>query len=153
MFYPQRYLNDDSLPDPFEVIFGFGRRLDHRSFFLTILGSSSDMRWGVSRICPGRHLAEASYWGIASSMIAAFDISKALDSNGREINIPLEFTHGFVRYGFLFLLNCNNVFHLTNCLCYLAILNPSSVPLRPDPPNWLVLSATREKSSTCNDGL
>jgi len=75
VFRPQRYLDDDSLPDPFEVIFGFGRR-----------------------ICPGRHLAETSYWGIASSMIASFNISKALDSNGKEINVPLEFTHGFVRH-------------------------------------------------------
>ena len=62
---------------------------------------------GWSRICPGRHLAEASYWGIASSLIATFDISKALDLNGKEINIPLEFTHGFVRYGSLFFLNYN----------------------------------------------
>ena len=102
VFRPQRYLDDDSLPDPFEVIFGFGRRWDERSFFVIL-------NWyaGGSRICPGRHLAESSYWGIASSMIAAFDISKALDPNGREINIPLEFTHGFVRYGFLFLLNYN----------------------------------------------
>lgn len=51
-----------------------------------------------SRICPGRHLAEASYWAIASSMIAAFDISKSLDADGKEIDIPLEFSHGFVRY-------------------------------------------------------
>ena len=26
VFRPQRYIDDDSLPDPFEVIFGFGRR-------------------------------------------------------------------------------------------------------------------------------
>jgi len=75
VFYPQRYLNDDSLPDPFEVVFGFGRR-----------------------ICPGRHFAEAGYWGIASRIIAAFDISKPLDASGKEMNIPLEFTQGFVRH-------------------------------------------------------
>jgi len=56
----------------------------------------SDIR--KSRICPGRHLAEASYWAIASSMIAAFDISKALDGDGKEVDLPLEFTHGFVRH-------------------------------------------------------
>ena len=33
MFCPQRYLNDDSLPDPFQVIFGFGRRLDQLFYF------------------------------------------------------------------------------------------------------------------------
>ena len=32
-FYPQRYLDDDSLPDPFEVIFGFGRRLEQAILF------------------------------------------------------------------------------------------------------------------------
>ena len=38
-FCPQRYLNDDSLPDPFEVIFGFGRRLDQPFIFCFVLGS------------------------------------------------------------------------------------------------------------------
>src|ERR1700678_3418423 len=37
--------------------------------------------------------------------------------------------------------------------CYLAILNLLSAPLRPDPPIWLVLLATREQSSPCNNGL
>lgn len=60
------------------------------------------MRW-IQRICPGRHLAEGSYWAIASSMIALFDISKPLDSDGNEIDVPLEFTRGFVRYVFFFL--------------------------------------------------
>ena len=84
-----------------------------RYFFVYFWDPNQTPRGG-SRICPGRHLAETSYWGIASCMIAAFDISKALDSNGKEINIPLEFTHGFVRYGFLFfLLNHNVIFHLT----------------------------------------
>ncbi|KAF8797657.1 cytochrome P450 [Phlegmacium glaucopus] len=75
VFRPERYLESDNLPDPFGVVFGFGRR-----------------------ICPGRHLAEASFWAIASSMIATFDISKALNADGKEINIPVEFSHGFVRH-------------------------------------------------------
>jgi len=78
-FKPERFLLSGALNpevmDPTELVFGFGRR-----------------------ICPGRHLAEASYWTVASSLIATFDISKALDADGKEINIPLEFTHGFVRH-------------------------------------------------------
>ncbi|KAF8968747.1 cytochrome P450 [Flammula alnicola] len=75
VFRPQRYLEDDGLPDPHGVIFGFGRR-----------------------ICPGRYLAEASYWAMAANMIAAFDISKALDEHGNDVNGEYEFTHGFVRH-------------------------------------------------------
>ena len=52
-------------------------------------------------------------------MIAAFDISKALDPKGGEINVPLEFTRGFVRCGFLSESLC--IFHLTN---YLLLSHP-----------------------------
>ncbi|KAF5329266.1 hypothetical protein D9619_009011 [Psilocybe cf. subviscida] len=69
VFRPQRYLDDDGLPDPLGVIFGFGRR----------------------------HLAEASYWTIAASMVSAFDITKAFDEHGNDINKDYGFTHGFVR--------------------------------------------------------
>ncbi|PPQ90193.1 LOW QUALITY PROTEIN: hypothetical protein CVT25_001373 [Psilocybe cyanescens] len=75
VFRPQRYLDDETLPDPLGVIFGFGRR-----------------------ICPGRHLAEASYWTMAAAIVSAFDISKVLDEHGNEVGNPkYEFTHGFVR--------------------------------------------------------
>ncbi|KAF8153982.1 cytochrome P450 [Crassisporium funariophilum] len=75
LFRPERYMDEEGLPDPQGVVFGFGRR-----------------------ICPGRHLADASYWAMASSMIAAFDISPALDMDGKDTNAPYEFTHGFVRH-------------------------------------------------------
>ncbi|CAA7262652.1 unnamed protein product [Cyclocybe aegerita] len=75
VFRPQRYLDDGELPDPFGIVFGFGRR-----------------------ICPGRHLADANYWLIAASLIAAFDISKALDRDGNDLNTTYEFSRGFVRH-------------------------------------------------------
>ncbi|KAF8182928.1 cytochrome P450 [Pholiota molesta] len=75
VFRPDRYLQDENLPDPLGVIFGFGRR-----------------------ICPGRHLAESSYWAIAANMIAAFDISKSLDEHGNDTNDNYGFTTGFVRH-------------------------------------------------------
>ena len=144
VFCPQRYLNDDSLPDPFEVIFGFGRRLEQ-----AILIKDFAHLIHLLRICPGRHFAEAGYWGIASRMIAAFDISKPLDASGKEMNIPLEFTHGFVRYGVLSF----SLFNRNDCdqpRFDLAILSPSSVPSRPDPPTWLVLLTMREQNCTCD---
>ena len=81
-------------------------------------------------------------------MIAAFDISKALDADGKEINLPLEFTHGFVRYASLLFklrgISSDFVYYL------LAILSPSSVLSRPDLPNCPVLSTTREQNCSCN---
>ncbi|KDR74052.1 hypothetical protein GALMADRAFT_269547 [Galerina marginata CBS 339.88] len=74
-FRPQRYFEGEGLPDPFGIIFGFGRR-----------------------ICPGRHLAEVSYWSITASLIATFDLSKALDEDGNDVNASYDFSHGFVRH-------------------------------------------------------
>lgn len=81
-------------------------------------------------------------------MIAAFDISKALDADGKEVDLPLEFTHGFVRYASLSFKRTSS-----DDIDYLAILNPSSVLLRPDLPKCLVLSTTQEQNSTWNNGL
>lgn len=51
----------------------------------------------MNRICPGRHLAEASYWAIAANIVSAFDITKILDEHGNDINKDYGFSHGFVR--------------------------------------------------------
>ncbi|KAF8904742.1 cytochrome P450 [Gymnopilus junonius] len=75
VFRPQRYLEDTSLPDPLGVIFGFGRR-----------------------ICPGRYLAETNYWIMAATIIAAFEISKAVDEKGNDLNKSYEFASGFIRH-------------------------------------------------------
>ncbi|PPQ98474.1 LOW QUALITY PROTEIN: hypothetical protein CVT26_013875 [Gymnopilus dilepis] len=74
-FRPQRYLEDESLPDPLGVVFGFGRR-----------------------VCPGRYLAESNYWILAAAVVAAFDISKVLDENGNDLNKSYDFSSGFVRH-------------------------------------------------------
>ncbi|EAU87749.2 cytochrome P450 [Coprinopsis cinerea okayama7 len=74
-FYPERYLEDPSLPDPKTIIFGFGRR-----------------------VCPGRFLADASVFMILTTMVTLFDISKSVDSDGREIVPEVEYTEGFVRH-------------------------------------------------------
>ncbi|KAF8189526.1 cytochrome P450 [Mycena galopus ATCC 62051] len=77
VFKPERFLGDDGLinpvvPDP-QVAFGYGRRF-----------------------CPGRQMATASLWITIASILATFEITKALDENGREIEPSYEFGFGFI---------------------------------------------------------
>jgi len=37
--------------------------------------------------CPGQYLAELSTWIVVASILAAFDVSPALDNNGRPIDV------------------------------------------------------------------
>ncbi|KAG5349741.1 hypothetical protein C0989_002091 [Termitomyces sp. Mn162] len=71
-FNPSRYLplpegNHEPYPHPF----GFGRR-----------------------ICPGRHLADASVWIAMASILATFDILKPIGSDGKEITPEVKFSTG-----------------------------------------------------------
>ena len=68
-FTPEGKLNDDNL----HYIFGFGRR-----------------------ICPGRHLAEASIWITIVSILAVFQIRKAKNERGEDIDVKLQFSNGQV---------------------------------------------------------
>lgn len=50
------------------------------------------------RICPGLHFAEASLFLAMASVLSTFNISKALDQQGREIT-PLEvFNSAMIMY-------------------------------------------------------
>ncbi|KAJ7723505.1 cytochrome P450 [Mycena maculata] len=75
-FNPDRFLLNGKLnpavQDP-EVTWGFGRRL-----------------------CPGRHMATASIWIAVASILATFDISKAVDENGKEVEPSYEYHSGFI---------------------------------------------------------
>ena len=64
-FDPDRFLERNEL-DPTNMAFGFGRRT-----------------------CPGRLLAKATLFITAAHMLAMFDVRKALDENGDEV----DFTH------------------------------------------------------------
>lgn len=66
VFNPDRYL-DPSANKSLDVIFGFGGRL-----------------------CPGRHLARSTIWLTIVSILATFTISKAIDEDGREIEVSDE---------------------------------------------------------------
>ncbi|KAJ7764381.1 cytochrome P450 [Mycena metata] len=75
-FKPERFLSDGKLntavPNP-EAAFGFGRRA-----------------------CPGKHMANASVWVAIASILATFDITKAVDKDGQEIQPSYEFDSGFI---------------------------------------------------------
>lgn len=74
-FNPDRYLVDNDLPNPKDVIFGFGRR-----------------------ICPGRYFADAGTWIVISHIVAIFQIQPACDEHGELIIPPVNFSSGFVRH-------------------------------------------------------
>ncbi|KAF8965868.1 cytochrome P450 [Flammula alnicola] len=74
LFNPERFLRNGELdfdvPDPDEVAsFGFGRR-----------------------ICPGGHIGLSSFWITAASILACFNISKAVDEHGNEIHPKVEYS-------------------------------------------------------------
>jgi cytochrome P450 len=66
-FKPERFLNEDGSvrDDPaLSLVFGIGKR-----------------------ICPGRHLVDATIFIFASSVLSVFNVAKANDENGNEIPI------------------------------------------------------------------
>ncbi|KAJ7664304.1 cytochrome P450 [Mycena rosella] len=79
VFKPERFLTDDGklnpeVKDP-EAAWGFGRRS-----------------------CPGRKMATSSMFIAVASVLAAFDISTAFDSDGSSITPPGEYGSGMLRY-------------------------------------------------------
>ncbi|TFK53799.1 cytochrome P450 [Heliocybe sulcata] len=76
-FNPGRYLTKDgSLNDDYPMTaFGMGRR-----------------------ICPGRHLADTALWLAIASVLSAFNIAKAKDQNGNEIEVEDDYTTGLVSH-------------------------------------------------------
>ncbi|KAF8169161.1 cytochrome P450 [Mycena galopus ATCC 62051] len=75
-FKPERWLLNGRLnpavKDP-ESAFGFGRRL-----------------------CPGRHMATSSIWIAVASLLAAFDITKAVDGKENVIESSYEYVSGLI---------------------------------------------------------
>ncbi|OJJ42400.1 hypothetical protein ASPZODRAFT_155317 [Penicilliopsis zonata CBS 506.65] len=77
-FRPERFLSEnDSHPslDPAEVSFGFGRR-----------------------VCPGRQIAETSIFLMIAHTLALFNIYKARDEQGREIEPAVDFMPGILSH-------------------------------------------------------
>ena len=74
-FNPDRFLVEPPPPDPTSYIFGFGRR-----------------------ICPGRLLAESSVWLTVAKSLAALNISKGVDEDGKEIEPTVDFLPGIISH-------------------------------------------------------
>nr|BED43014.1 cytochrome P450 monooxygenase [Trametes versicolor] len=76
-FDPERFLEDGKLSpgarDPYAYIFGLGRR-----------------------VCPGRHLADASLFLACASILRAFNITPPLDENGHPVKLEAKVTTGLV---------------------------------------------------------
>ncbi|KIY69829.1 cytochrome P450 [Cylindrobasidium torrendii FP15055 ss-10] len=74
-FNPDRFMGDTPNRDPFDYIFGIGRR-----------------------ICPGRLLADASLFITCAMSIATFDIAPGKDKNGKPVVVSLEPTPGLLSW-------------------------------------------------------
>ena len=74
-FDPDRFLEPRNEPEPSEQIFGYGRR-----------------------ICPGRHLADDNLYLTISRLLATFNVAKALDEEGRPLEIEIEVTAGLISH-------------------------------------------------------
>jgi hypothetical protein len=51
----------------------------------------------LRRICPGRHLAEASVWIVVVTLLATMNINKAIGPDGKEITPDVVLTSGLTR--------------------------------------------------------
>ncbi|KAK7460394.1 hypothetical protein VKT23_009117 [Stygiomarasmius scandens] len=77
-FKPERFLKQkgkSSQPDLTSYAFGFGRR-----------------------ICPGRFFALDAVWLMVACILATFDIAKAFDEDGEEIEVVVEHTQGALNH-------------------------------------------------------
>ncbi|TDZ33843.1 Multifunctional cytochrome P450 monooxygenase [Colletotrichum spinosum] len=72
-FDPDRYLAPRNEPDPTDEAFGYGRR-----------------------ICPGRFLADESLFITIARLLVTFDIKKAVDASGKEIDPEIVTTSGLI---------------------------------------------------------
>ncbi|PPQ81814.1 hypothetical protein CVT25_013650 [Psilocybe cyanescens] len=80
-FSPDRFMGEaDKSPsqhlsptDTLSVAFGYGRRF-----------------------CPGRHMGESQVWISVACILSAFDITPALDENGRPIEVVPAFSSGMI---------------------------------------------------------
>ncbi|KAJ7259531.1 cytochrome P450 [Mycena haematopus] len=95
-FNPDRFFTaDGKLNDDDTVLtFGFSGLILHRP---TRSNISSVARFG-RRICPGRYNADATVWATMVSVLSTFDIAKAKDATGKEIEIDPDYSDGMVSH-------------------------------------------------------
>jgi hypothetical protein len=102
-FNPDRFMDkvDEQTQksrDPRNFAFGFGRRY----FRLRLTSRNIECRTLRDRTfirrCPGSHLIESSAWLLIVSMIAVFDMSKAVDEQGNIIEPEVQFNDSVFRF-------------------------------------------------------
>lgn len=97
-FKPERFLGNDSV-DLSEFAFGYGRRYvpiqSSRSlrFNYSAVSDRSDVPLR-SRVCPGRWFAVEAVWIAIVSILAAFDITQAVDKEGKLKPVRVDCTAG-----------------------------------------------------------
>ncbi|KAK6529943.1 hypothetical protein TWF281_009093 [Arthrobotrys megalospora] len=74
-FDPERFLSPRNEPDPTPDAFGYGRR-----------------------ICPGRFFADAGLYINIVKSLAAFNIGKAVDKDGKEVDVEAKMKPGILSY-------------------------------------------------------
>ena len=94
VFNPERFLKENPDPDPYAFAFGFGRRFVMRDLIDAPVSDAIIH----SRECPGKMLADNTLFIAIAMMLATFDISKAKDESGREIEPDCFYTPGVVRF-------------------------------------------------------
>ncbi|KAJ3509978.1 hypothetical protein NLJ89_g4929 [Agrocybe chaxingu] len=99
-FRPERHFTADGKlnKDDRILAYGFGRRLV------------------LSMVCVGRHVASSTLWLMMASVLATFDIVKAKDALGSEIEVNSEYTDGLISqkkpFKCLFVPRSNQAIHL-----------------------------------------
>ncbi|KAH7920036.1 cytochrome P450 [Leucogyrophana mollusca] len=65
----------------------------------TLTGETATFGFGFGRrICPGRHLADASIWSAMVCMLAIFRFARAKDDEGRDTEVEIQWSHGVTLY-------------------------------------------------------
>ncbi|KAJ6508704.1 cytochrome P450 [Mycena sanguinolenta] len=94
-FNPDRFFTTDGKLNDDEIVFTFGSDLVIHRFIRSNVVRK--FRFG-RRICVGRHNADATVWATIVSVLSTFNIAKAKDVTGKEINIDVEYSDGLVSH-------------------------------------------------------
>lgn len=98
-FDPERFLSVNGegyalridVRNPEDIAFGFGRRHVH------VVVKVEPSLISPTRICPGRHFANAWLWLTIATLLAVFEVSPELDENGDPILPDLEYECSLIR--------------------------------------------------------
>lgn len=95
LFNPERFLKDGKLDstvqDPGVAIFGYGRRMWYVGYKITRVFRPVNL---TRQLSPGRHMALESIWLTAASVLASFDINKAIGPDGVVIEPSGKYSSG-----------------------------------------------------------